>query len=345
MKQYTQISLEEREIIGDRISEGVKPFRIAKELGRSPSSITREIARNSTVYPKVKNGLKEKQKDDYVYRPGRADMKYLARRSQAWWRVPLKNPRVFEYVVGKLRSSEQWSPDVIAWMLRMEYPDDPSMRICPETIYSFVYTRKWEELKLKKCLLRSHRKRRKYSGRKMRRTLIPNRTDISLRPKEAEDRETIGHWEWDSIVWVGTGSALHTELERKSRFLMVRKIPKKTAECTKQAMMDLFHSLPEFLRQTSTLDNGCEFTRHTEFTETLKMPVYFARPYHSWERGSNEHANGMIRRYFPKGTNFDSITEEEIRRVVDLINNRPRKILWYKSAAQVFHEHFPLSAN
>lgn len=120
---------------------------------------------------------------------------------------------------------------------------------------------------------------------------------------------------------------------------MVRKIPRKTAEYTKLAMISMFGSLPETFRRSLTLDNGCEFTRHTEFTETLKIPVYFARPYHSWERGSNEHANGMIRRYFPKRTNFDDITEEEMQRVVDLINNRPRKILGYKTALQVFNEH------
>ncbi len=93
---------------------------------------------------------------------------------------------------------------------------------------------------------------------------------------------------------------------------MVRKIPRKTAEYTKQAMIDLFHSLPKFMRKTSTLDNGCEFTKHTEFTEKMQMFIYFARPYHSWERGSNENANGMIRRYFPKGTNFDDITEKQM---------------------------------
>ncbi len=126
---------------------------------------------------------------------------------------------------------------------------------------------------------------------------------------------------------------------------MVKKIPRKTAEYTKQAMITLFSPLPAILRKTSTLDNGCEFTKHGEFTETMKMFIYFAQPYHSWERGGNENANGMIRRYFPKGTNFDNITEAQIQQVVDIINNRPRRILGYKTALQVFNEHFPLSAN
>jgi len=122
---------------------------------------------------------------------------------------------------------------------------------------------------------------------------------------------------------------------------MVRKIPRKTAEHTKQAMIDMFESLPETLRKSLTLDNGCEFTKHAEIATILKISIYFARPYHSWERGGNENANGMIRRYFPKGTNFDLVTEKQIQRVVDLINNRPRKILGYKSATQVFREHYP----
>jgi transposase, IS30 family len=126
---------------------------------------------------------------------------------------------------------------------------------------------------------------------------------------------------------------------------MVKKLPRKTAEWTRQAMIDLFEPLPLSLRRTLTLDNGCEFTRHSEFTKTLNMPVYFARPYHSWERGSNENGNGMIRRYFPKGTNFDHISEEQIQTVVNQINARPRKILGYRSADQVFREHFPLSTN
>jgi transposase, IS30 family len=342
MKHYTHFSLEEREIIWDLISKWVKSFNIAKQLWRSASSITREIARNSVIFPKSKNNLQVKQKEDYVYRPGRADTKYHSRHGQTSWRPPLKNPRVFKYVVSKLKSEEKWSPDIIAWMIRIDYPDDPTMRICKETIYSFAYTKKWKELRLKDYFLRSRSKRRKYSGRKTKRSLIPNRIDISERPEEIEDRNTIGHWEWDSIVWIGIKSALHTELERKSRFLMVKKIPRKTAECTKKAMIELFNSLPLFLRKTSTLDNWCEFTRHSEFTEVLKMPIYFARPYHSWERGSNENANGMIRRYFPKKTDFDKITDKQIQAVVDKINNRPRKILWYKSSYQILQEHILL---
>jgi IS30 family transposase len=120
---------------------------------------------------------------------------------------------------------------------------------------------------------------------------------------------------------------------------MVAKLPRKTAEYTQSALVRLFQPLPLHLRKSDTLDNGCEFTRHREITREIGLKIYFAKPYHSWERWGNENANGMIRRYFPKGTNFDDISEVEIQRVVDLINNRPRKILGYKTARQVFEQY------
>lgn len=170
---------------------------------------------------------------------------------------------------------------------------------------------------------------------------MPNRVDISERSPETEKREEAGHREGDSVVGVGKGSALHTEVERKTRFLMVKKIPRKGAEETKGAMISLFSPLPNLLRKTGTLDNGCEFTRHAQVASHLQMKIHFAKPCHSWERGSNENANGMIRRYFPKGTDFDTVSDEAIQEVVNMINSRPRKILGYRSSAELFAEYFP----
>ena len=361
MKHYTHFSLEEREKLSDLLSAKINPYQISKKLSRSPSSITREIERNSMVYPSTKNALKEKVASDYVYRPWRANDKYHKRRMENWWRSPLKNPRVFAYVLTHLKWEERWSPDIISGMLKEQYPDDLNMRISHECIYQFIYSKRgkeeWENriihgkdihILLKSFLLRAHRTRRKYGGRstgkslKASRSLIREAVDIEMRldqfPK-CEWREEIGHWEWDSIVWVWTGAALHTQLERFSRYLMVAKLPQKTAEYTQSACIDLFRNMPMHLRKTDTFDNGCEFTRHREITRELGLIIYFAKPYHSWERWGNENANGMIRRYFPKWTNFDDISETEIQRVVDLINNRPRKILGYKTAKQVFEQH------
>lgn len=369
MSHYTHFSLEEREKLSDLLLACVNPYQISKQLCRSPSSITREIARNSMVYPKSKNALKEKQTSDYVYRPGRADSKYHTRRKVAPWRQPLKNPQIFQYVLLHLKWEERWSPDIISGMLKQEYPDDPNMRISHECIYQFIYSKRGKEEGVKQIgidgtvvyvngkqlmtplqsyLLRSHRTRRKHGWRKTgkilkaSRTLIPEPVDIEERQKDfplCHLRHEVGHWEWDSIVGVGTGAALHTQLERYSRYLMVAKLPRKTAEYTQSALLRLFHPLPLHLRKSDTLDNGCEFTRHREITAEIGLKIYFAKPYHSWERWGNENANGMIRRYFPKGTNFDFITNEQIQRVVDLINDRPRKILGYKTAKQVFEQY------
>lgn len=132
-------------------------------------------------------------------------------------------------------------------------------------------------------------------------------------------------------------SALHTELERISRMFFIQKMRRKTAEEAKKAMIRIFEPLPEKLRRTTTLDNGSEHTRHQDVTEKTGIQVYFARPYASWERGAKEHANGLVRWYFPKGTNFDEVTEEDLKRVQDAINNRPRKSLGYKKPIEIFN--------
>ena len=337
MKQYTHFSLEEREYIQDALGKWRKLYRIAEDMGRSISSLYREVKRNSTVTPKSKNGLREKQKEDYVYRAGRAHTKYGERKKILWWRPPLKNARVKAYVIEKLEM--KWSPDIIAGTLVLEYPDDPTMKISHECIYQFIYSKEGRGLWLKQYLLRAHTKRRKHTGRKTRRELIPNRRDISTRPWIIEERKEIGHWEGDSIVGIGTWSALHTQVERVSRFIMAYKMPRKTAKHTQKAMIRCFRKLPKELKKTCTLDNGCEFTRHEAIAKILRIDIYFARPYHSWERGTNEHGNGMIRRYFPKKTNFNTISEKEIQRVIDMINDRPRKIHGYLSARQVLNKH------
>lgn len=339
MKQYTHLSWEEREIIYSWLLEWKKKKQIALELWRSPPTITREIQRNSTVLSRNLNHLKEKKEEHYHYLPDRAQIKTEVRRKEVNWRAPLKKPEIFSHVVKHLRL--WWSPDIIAGSLKLLYPNDPSMYASHECIYQFIYSKKWEELKLKYYLLRSHKRRKKQTGRSLNKSCkIPNRIDISQRPKEVEERKEFGHFEWDSILSVrNTYSALRTELERKSRFLFVRRIPRKKALYTVQATISIFQSLPWWAVKSTTWDNGSEHTEHEKITKTLHIPIYFAEPYKSWQRGSNEHANGMIRRFFPKGTNFDDVTDEQIQRVVNYLNNRPRKILGYKTPKQVFDSY------
>lgn len=352
MNQYTQISPEERQNIYLLKKDWKKPAEIARILWRDPSTIGREIARNSTVLSRNLNGLKEKKPEHYHYLPDTAQDKSEKRRKEVNWRSPLKRPEIFEYTIEHLK--KWWSPDIIAGNLKLLYPKDSSMHISHECIYQFIYTKLWHELWeiwsdekqywLKQYLLRSHKRRRKKTGRSLNKmSKIPNRIDISQRKLDhpfCEIRDEFGHFEWDSILSVrSTYSALRTELERKSRFLFVRRISRKTAEYTRDATISIYSSLPAWLVKSITWDNGTEHTLHEQVTERLSIPIYFAEPYKSWQRGSNEHGNGMLRRFFPKGTNFDEVSDEQIQKVVDYINNRPRKILGYKTPKQAFDSY------
>ena len=339
MKQYTHLSEEERRNIYSLLLEWKNKKEIADIIGRSPPTITREIQRNSTVLSRNFNGLWEKKKEHYHYLPDTAQTKSEKRRKEVNWRAPLKRPEILEYTITHMKLG--WSPDIIAGSLKLLYPNDPSMHASHECIYQFIYSKKWEELWLKQYLLRSHKRRKKQTGRSLKKSSkIPNRIDISERKEaypECESRKEFGHFEWDSVLSIRTTySALRTEIERKSRFLFVRRIPRKKALYTVQATISIFQSLPWWAVKSTTWDNGSEHTEHEKITTILNIPIYFAEPYKSWQRGSNEHANGMIRRFFPKGTNFDDVTDEQIQKVVDYLKNRPRKILGYKTPKQVF---------
>ena len=344
MKKYTHISDEERENIFELLLSGTLQKDMATILGRDAGTISRELSRNRSVM-RGKNAKKEKTSEDYYYLPDTASNKARMRRKGIWPISPMKNSRVYTYVIDGL-TVQWWSPDIISAMIQKDHPDDREMRISHEHIYQFIYSKAWEKLNLKSYLLRSHKKRKEKTWRSVRgtcKTRIPGRIDIEERPMIVMERKEFGHWEGDSVLsWIAAWAALHTELERKSRFFLVRKIPRKTALLTLEAQKSMFLPLPVLARLTTTLDNGTENVEHTKLTQSTWMTVYYAKPYHSWERGSNEHANWMLRRYFPKGTDFGAISNEEIQRVVDYINNRPRKILGYRTPKEVFEEEIHL---
>lgn len=330
MKKYTHFTPKEREQLYDLLQLGLKHYEIAEILGKNPSSISREIRRNSSIIDRRYNNSPKKIKH---YLPDRAQEKYEKRRKDSKYSFPLKNPRIHEYVMEKLISFEAWSPDAIAG--RME--EDIGETISHECIYQYIYSKRTKKQELWKYLRRAHKKRRKQKGRKHRKELIPGRKDITLRPKKIDERKRYGDWEGDSVLGVGKKSSLHTELERISRMFFLEKMRRKTAQEAKRAMMRIFTPLPEKLKRTTTLDNGSEHTQHEAVTKRTGIQIYFARPYASWQRGANEHANGLLRWYFPKGTNFDEVSIQELKRVQDAINNRPRKSLGYKKPIEVFH--------
>lgn len=353
MIKYKQLSLEERQHIFILLQEWKTKKEIAKQLSRNPSTVSREIKRNSSLISKNFNWINTKYKTSnlYHYLPDTAQNKYTNRRKIANYRTPLKNVELFHYVIEKLK--QWWSPDIISWILKLEaiqkYKNlnnklSKQYTISHETIYKFIYSKKWEELNLKQFLVRRHKRRRHYTWRKTQKLpKIPNPASILERKNyfpKLENRQEFGHFEWDSILSKRqTFSAIHTEVERKSRFIFATKIKKKTAINTEQATINIFSKFQNWIIKSITWDNWLEFANHKNVTDLTWIKIFFAEPYKSWQRWTNEHANWMIRRYFPKWTNFDEITEEELQEIVQKINNRPRKILWYKSSKEVWDEY------
>ena len=313
------MSLEERDRITEMKSEGMSLRAIAKELGRSPSTLSREVKRNGTPAYRV-------------YLSHRAHERAAKRKKESGQRRRLKDEQTVVYVKDKLE--EGWSPEIIAGKIGQ---DIRGASISHEAIYQYIYhpnTEGREELIGQ--LVRGHRKRKKKGiGRKERKTKIPNRIPIEDRPISVDNRSRYGHWEGDSLVSRKSLAALNSLVERKSRLLLLTRLQRKTAELTKDAVLQRLQCFPEKVRRTLTLDNGSENAKHEAITKAIGMQCYFARPYASWQRGSNEQVNGMVRRYFPKGTDFSKITDEQVACVESRINNRPRKCLGYKTPAEV----------
>ena len=232
----------------------------------------------------------------------------------------------------KLRDG--WSPEQISGRLKVEYPKDPSWQICHETIYRFIYSVKQNDKMYWEYLRRKQKIRRKRSGRKVQRVRIPDRVSIHQRPKRIEKRKQIGHREGDSIVGCGHASGLHTEYERVTSTTKIEKLKRISAEETVKAMKRVFDPLPNKLKRSTTLDNGSEMVRHGE----VGIDAYFADPYSAYQRGGNENANMWVRYYFPKGTDFSKVPDEEIKAVGWQLNNRPRKRLGFKKPAEVWNE-------
>jgi IS30 family transposase len=324
--------------------------------------VQRELIRNKT---RVEIGSNDWEK---IYEPIHAQHIAEQRKQNAFMaKEPLKNKKVYKYVLGKLIDS--WSPEQIAGRLKnVDHPDDSSWHICHETIYAFIYKKKTDETKLGikqrsildkrvagsekqfitvtdknkplwEYLRRKQKRRRKLGGRKVQRVRIPDRVSIHDRPKIIAKRKQFGHWEGDSIVGDKHASGLHTEYERVSSLTRVEKVSRLTAEQAVKASKKIFGPLPEKARRSTTLDNGSENTKHTEVKIDLGVQAYFADTYASWQRGGNENCNLWIRYYFPKGTDFSTITDEELKDVEWELNNRPRKRLKFKTPQEVFTEY------
>lgn len=317
MKKANKLTPNERDLIAIWKSQSISIRQIAQRLSRQPSTICRELKRN-------------RWQETYVAIHAQAVCD--KRKVSAGKRHPLKNPKVYRHVLEKLRSN--WSPEEIAGRLKLDYPNDSSWHICHETIYQFIYSQEYKDKMLWEYLPRKQKRRKKWSGRTAHRTRIPDRVSIHLRPAEIENRQNFGHWEGDSILGKQRKNGLHTQVERKTRYLMAEYISKVNANQTVKAQSSMYRDLPKLAKKTTTVDNGKEFTKHKDFV----LPVYFADPYSSWQRGSNEYHNGLIRRYLPKGTDFSKVHKAELIDIIWEINNRPRKCLKYYTPEEKFNE-------
>jgi len=319
---YTHLTPHERYVISHLKVAKFSLREIARRLGRSHATISREIKRNGPKYP---GGV-------YWYYFIERDIE--ARRHQPRHYRRQNHAPLVSYVEEKLLCD--WPPEVIAHMLRRDFPHDARMRISHETIYRWVFM----EAQQGGTLYRHLRRRRRYRRRQKRygagRRFIPDRVGIEQRPTIVGERQRYGDWEADLVVGSHGSGAVATFVERRSGFLMAALLPDRKAESFNSAATSLYKSLPASMRQTLTLDNGKEFSRFKELESETDLKVYFADPYAAWQRGLNENTNGLLRFYFPKGTRFKRISEKALARAVDRLNTRPRKNLGYRTPQEVF---------
>lgn len=301
---YTHLTREERYQIYVLKKAGHKQYEIAQLLGRSRSTISRELARN---------------RGGRGYRPKQAHCMAEARRAVNARTI---DGATWQFACDRLR--EEWSPDQIS----------KHAEISIETVYQRVYADKraggllWKHLRCQK-------QRKKRYGKFDRRGTIPNRHSIDERPAIVETRNRIGDWEVDTVIGKKHKQAILSIVERKSGYTLIRKVERKTALAVSQAMIGLLKPHRKKVL-TITSDNGKEFAGHEEVARGLKADFYFAHPYASWERGTNENTNGLIRQYFPKNRDFTTITQQEIDMAMERLNSRPRKRLGYQTPSQVF---------
>ncbi len=317
MQDMTYLSSSDRDSIAVWFAAGIPIREIARRLRRDHSVISREIRRN---------------KSGKHYVAIAAEAKFRERKKEAGKRPPLKNDELYSHVLARLRDG--WSPEQIAGRLKKE--NGGVTVICHETIYSFIFKPEFKPLKLWQELPRGHAKRRKWHGRSGKVEKIPARVSIHDRPEEIEDRLEFGHWEGDSVVGQGKRHGIHTEVERTTRYFQARLLSQLNSQMTVAAQTRIFDDLPEHARRTVTLDNGLENVRHQELTQATGMNVYFADPYRSGQRGTNENTNGLLRRYLPERTSFRGLSQGDLNDIVAEINNRPRKCLEYATPHELF---------
>ena len=317
----------EREEISRMLSQKRSFNDIARDLGRRTSTISREV-----------NGGGGNK---YTYRAIRAQNRAQrnASKRKAGKRRLGNERELWVYIRQKLKK-KKWSPRQIAEELKRDYPLDMTMRISPEAIYTYIYVLPRGALKkeLTSCLRQNRKRRHKQSrGVKMERK-IEEMLSIEERPKEVADRTVPGHWEGDLIIGKNNRSALGTLVERTTKTTILVSVKNREAETVAKAFAKEVKKLPQQMKLSMTYDQGREMAKHKLFTNITGVKVYFAHPRSPWERGTNENTNGLIRQFFPKGTNFNKVSRYEVKKVQDLLNGRPRQALGFQKPYEIFNQ-------
>ena len=325
-KLRRRLNLNERIVIETLLNENRSKSYIAIQLKRNRSTITREV-----------NNWIKKPSDKYNATIAHffAKEEYLNKRNLDKINT---HKRLKSFVYRGLLSG--FSPEQIAGRIKIVYPNDTTMSISHEAIYQHIYKHRQSYLgkKLIKLLPYHHHKRREKRKFGKNRVRIKDQVNISQRPKHVELRIEVGHWEGDLMIGTGQKSAIGTIVERKTRFTFIVKIENRKSKTVTQQFAKLLNTLPKNIRKTMTYDNGIEMANHKWLSNNTGMDIYFANPYSSWERGTNENTNGLIRRFFPKGTDFNKITIEQLKQAQFALNNRPRKILGYKTPNEIMNQ-------
>ena len=308
------LTLEEREVIARMRSRGRSQTKIARRLGRADSTISRELQRNRS-----RNGYWAV-----------AAQKQAERRRRRRPRVcKLQRPEVRRYVQERLR--QRWSPDQIAARSRDDFPRDRQRQVSHQTIYAWIKAEEAAGRHWRRYLRSAGWKRR---GRENCGRLAAS-TSIEGRPAVVDRRGRYGDWEGDTVVGKSHRGGAVTLVERKSGYLLLGRVGNLQAATVRQSAAELYRTTPPALRKTLTLDNGKEFAEHQQLAAEASLKIYFAKPYCAWQRGSNENTNGLIRQFFPKGTDLARIPTHQFTKVQDFLNNRPRKRLGYRTPVEV----------
>jgi transposase, IS30 family len=311
MTSYQRLTLHERVQIERHLKKGLSKAEIARRLKRNRSTITREI--NRWGPPRH-------------YNSGLADWYAMEERTKDKAKK-FERYVTLRFLVMRLLK-KKWSPEQITLWLKVQYPNTYGMNVSHESIYTYIYILPRGALRKELISHLRQSKGKRYQRRvNTKRSRIPDRLCIDLRDPAVEDRSVPGHWESDLIIGPGQKSAIGTIVERTTRFLIIVPLKNRTASEVRKAFARELRKLPQHVRLSMTHDNGLEMAQHKLFTARTNMVVYFAHPYSSWERGTNENTNGLIRDFFPKDTDFNTVSRYKLKKVQDLLNQRPRKVL------------------